>query len=160
MNTPKNNLPDVLWKGEPWTAALHDRLPRPSQRVREVVYASARNAAAQRVPAGWTGGVRRLRAGDWAVYSAWVACAGLLLAVCVWLGSPGPERAPVAETEFSSVVVAAADVLDSTDMASQNDGDYVDMGEVALADELASIDEQLAYLEAELTFDVAMAQNL
>jgi hypothetical protein len=34
------------------------------------------------------------------------------------------------------------------------------MSEVALASELASIDEQLACLEAELTYDIPMSQNL
>ena len=160
MNTSKNNLPDVLWKGEPWSAAMHDRLPRPSQRVRDVVYSAARDAAARRAHAPWAQAVRRLLIGDRAVYSAWVASACVLLGVCVWLGSGSPSRAPVADTEFSSVVVAAADALDDTDLPSQTDQDYVDASEAALADELASIDEQLASLETELTYDIAMVQNL
>jgi hypothetical protein len=161
MNTSNQNQSDVLWNGEPWPDHLHSLLPRPSALVRANVYAAARTAAAHHAaqPGRYT--LRGLLFGQWRAYAAWTVSACVLLAVCVWLGPAGQPVDPVsADAEFSSVVVAAADVLDQSTAPTSATVGYVDMGDVALLAELASIDNSLALLEAELLYDTPMSQNL
>ncbi len=139
-----------LWNGEPWDENLISNFQRPSQKIRDDIYAMAREQAAAAKPSLVRRIVLSFR-GRFS-YAVWGVAASLLIATCVWFGAldRGSYDQYQASNEVNNMIDEAVSILNEPDFSPLTEQSGVDIDEAEIVVGLQTVIEEIASLENSL----------
>ena len=139
-----------IWNGDPWDENIISNLPRPSQKIRNDIYAMAREQAAATKPSLVQRVVLSFR-GRFS-YAAWGVAASLLIATCVWFGALGRGSYDQyqASNDMNIMINEAVSILNEPDFSPLTEQSGVDIDEAIIVVGLQTVIEEIASLEDSL----------
>lgn len=149
MNTYPHGLHDRLWQGAPCSDEMTALLDRPAEATRAAVYAAARAALPPPPAAPYARLWHALFGREGLSFSAWAACATLVLVLCVHMGPA--DRGAGSRIVTDADVIALADVIEHISHATLLTGETtVDIDDIVFVDELQAVSQSLASLGDDL----------
>ncbi len=140
-----------IWKGEPWSDFSSATLPRPSEKVRNNIYALAREKANKKSTRFVSDKIIAILRDRYS-YVLWSAAAILLITTCVWLGNTGRDISAnkYAANNIEKVADEVVNILNDENFSPLTEQDGADIEEVKLFVEIQTINEGLASIENNL----------
>ena len=141
-----------IWNAEPWDESITTTLPRPSEKVRNNIYALAKEQAdanASRVKIKSFTKHLRVRA----PFFLWSTAAAILITVCVWLGNTDntlSKNNVYTQKDVKDLTEDIVSVIDVEKIYPITETNGTDSDDIFLIVELQTINEGLGDIENNL----------